>query len=173
MVYRWILGNGGNDVSGTRLFQSTTSVGNGAGTAETDLHVFTLPASTLVTDADAIRILTWVQCLNNNNSKRARVYFGATTIGDSTQQNFNNVAFLIEAWVFRTSATAQKALVGAAQPNVNTSWATAEGGGLNTSTPAEALSGTVSIRITGQSVTVGNAGDVTALATVIDYFPAV
>jgi len=155
-----------------RLFESTTTVGNAADTNEADLHTFTLPAGRLAKNGDAVFIRTWVQNLNNTNAKRTRVYFGGTTIGDSTAQNFNNVGFYIEAIIFRTGAATQKAICAAVQPNVDVTWGTAAGGGFNPTTPSETLSGTVSIRITGQSTAAAGPNDVVALATTIDYLPA-
>ena len=162
----------GSAVIVTRLFESTTTVGNAADTNEADLHTFTLPANTLTKNGDAILIRTWIQCLASGNAKQAQVYFGSTVIGNSTQQTFNNVGFFVDAMVFRTGAATQLAVCDAVQPNMNAAWSVAAGGGLNTSTPGETLSGTVSIRITGRSPIAGEADAVSALATTIDYLPA-
>lgn len=155
-----------------RLYQTQTSVGLAANTSEQSLHAFTIPAGTLAANGDAIHLRTWYQAAANANTKYAKIVYGATTIMDSTDETYNNIGFIVEAMVFRISATVQKALVSAYQPNVNVTYATAAGGGFNISAPAETLSGTVVIDVRAQSDG-GAANDWIALATVIDYLPAV
>lgn len=155
-----------------RLFQTTTAVGNDANTDEKTLHQYTLPAGKLATNGDAVRIRTWIQHAANANNKTTLVYFGASTVCVPTGQTYNNVAFVIDAWVFRVNGTTQLGLGSGLQPNIDAAWSTAAGGGLTLSAPAETLSGTVLIKITGQSSVAGTADDVKALATVIDYLPA-
>lgn len=160
----------GGDVGLSRLFVTTTTVGN-VGLAETTLASFAIPGGTLAVNGDAVVLTAWIQCAGNNNGKRTKVIYGGTTIGDSTAQGFNGVGFVITAVVFRTGATTQKAISGILQPNVNASWAIAAGGGFNTSTPGETLSGPVTISITGQSTNVGADNDVQLLAMAIDKIP--
>jgi hypothetical protein len=156
----------------TRLFENLTTVGNIANQTEQELHVFTVPAGTLVADGDALHLRSWVQCAANANSKVVKVRFGGSVLATTTGANFNNVAFVIDVWVFRTGAATQKAIGTGVQPNVEASWAVAAGGGFNVTTPGETLSGTVSMRVTGQSTVAGTADDIRVLATVIDYLPA-
>lgn len=155
-----------------RLFQNITTVGLAASVAEQVLHTFDVPANTLVNVGDAIRIRTWIKCAGNFNNKGAKVYFGATVLGDSTQQTFNNVGFAVDAYVFRVSSSAQKAILHALQPNVNASWSVAAGGGFDDSAPAEDLTAPVTVKVTGISAVAGAANDIQALETVIDFLPA-
>ena len=161
------------DVTVERLHQNTTTVGLAANTSEQALHTFILRAGKLVNAGDTVRIRTWVRCAATANNKAIKVYFGGTVIGSSTGQTFNNVGFDIEAYIFRVTQTTQKALCVAVQPNIDAAWSIATGGGLNTSAPAEDLSGAVTISIAGISSVAGAANDIQVLATVIDYITAV
>ena len=155
-----------------RLFENTVTVGNTATTNEEDLHTFTVPAGRLVATGDAIFIRSWVFNAANANSKRTRVYFGSTLIGDSTALGSNNNWWAFEALIFRTGAATQKSVLTAHNIGNDSAWNTAAGGALNGTSPTETLSGTVDIRITGTSPITGAANDVQVYATTIDYLPA-
>lgn len=155
-----------------RLFQNITTVGLAALTSEQVLHTFNVPANTLVNTGDALRIRTWIKCLNNGNNKGAKVYFGGTVLGDSTGQTFNNVGFTVDAYVFRVASTTQKAILTAVQPNVNSAWSIAIGGGFDDSAPSEDLTTPITVKVTGVSAVAGGLDDIQVLETVIDYEPA-
>ena len=157
--------------SASRLYTNLTTVGNTATTVAEDLHTFLLSRNVLTTNGDAIRIRTFLQTAANGNSKAFTVVFGGTVVITTTSQTFNNVAFPVDVWIFRTGAATQKAIGYGLQPNVNAAWSVAAGGGFNPTTPGETLSGDVAIRITGQSPVAGAANDCTVLATIVDYIP--
>lgn len=137
------VGSGGATaaVSGV-LSVNTTQAGTGADTNETDLWTYTLPANTLTRNGDAVRITAWGSLGADANTKTGRLYFGSTVI--STLSTTNNAGiWRFDAVIVRTSATAQlsDALVSA-----GTALGTA-----TVTTPSEALSGAVVIKVTGQN----------------------
>lgn len=110
----------------------------GANTTETTAWTFDLPANSLSATNDLLYITCWFKTAANANTKRFRVYFGATAIVDTTAIAFNNVIGLIQCWVGRTGAATQNAL---------TYWQTAVVGFNPTlATPAETLSGAVTVK---------------------------
>lgn len=59
-----------------------TTVGN-VGTGEDDLQTYTMPANTLATTGDSIRLETQFSVVNNANQKRVKFYFGGTALFDT------------------------------------------------------------------------------------------
>lgn len=75
---------GGSAPTGPRVLSSIFSnAGNAAGSGDTDLHSYTVPANTLATDGDFIAGRMAVTFANNANNKRFRVLFGGTAIFDT------------------------------------------------------------------------------------------
>lgn len=143
------------------LFTSTTAVSN-VSTTETDLITYSLPANTLSANGQAVRITAYFTTANNANNKTLRLYFGATLLYDSGAVAFANRSHKIEAMVIRTGATAQAG----AGTYVDSSGSV---GMRAWSTPAETLSGAVTIKGTGTSGTASS--DVTQVAMVVEWVP--
>lgn len=137
---------------------NVTPVSN-VGTAETDLMTFTLPANALGVNGTGVRITVWLTTAANGNTKTSKVYFGGTVLRTRSAAD-NNVLFVYQAEVFRVSATTQVANAAFANPT--------DAGWVATS-PAETLSGAVTIKVTGQSGTGSN--DVTATMMLIEALP--
>lgn len=131
-------------VGGT-LNTSTTQTGNTAST-ETDLYSFSVPASTLLTNGNALHLECGGTFAGSaNTDKRLRVKYGATTLYDSGALAITSAAsWTLLANVLRTGAATQK---GSAAFNSSSSVLTASAG---YSAAAETLSGAVTIKITGQ-----------------------
>lgn len=137
-------------------------VGN-VGTGEDNLMTYTLPASALGTTNDFIEINGFGSLAANANTKRVRVYFGATVILDTTALALNSGNWQFTARVYRTGAATQyaeadwsKTVAGAAILVQNTN-------------PAETLSGTVLVRVTGEGVA---NNDIVQNSMTIRWFPA-
>lgn len=156
----------------TTLFQDSTTVGNPANTNETDLHTYTMPGGTLAADGDSVMVYSVVFNANTGNNKQTRLRFGGTVVGDSTVLSVTNNWWVIRAIIMRTSATTQKSACWVSNVANGAAWNSAAGGNMNSTTPAETLSGSVVIRVTGQSNTTGAANDVQVLLTVITKIPA-
>lgn len=127
------------------LNTGTTQVGNTAGT-ETDLYSFSVPASTLLTNGNALHLDCGGTFAGTANvDKRIRVKFGATTLYDSGTLAITSAsAWKIQADVLRTGAATQKGSVGFQ----SSSSVLAASAGY--ATAAETLSGAVTIKVTGQ-----------------------
>ena len=136
--------------TGSRRFGSilldsvnTTQQGTPANTTETTLATYTMPASTLVTDGQMIRIHAYGSIANNANSKTIRIKFGGTTIATENTSDASKDSWAIDCVVIRTGAATQKAMY------FVTSDVTLNGP-VPTS-PTETLSGAVTIVVTGQN----------------------
>jgi hypothetical protein len=151
------------------LFHSFTQVAT-VGTGEETAYTFSLLGNSLVTDGSYVVIRTWSTAGATATNKQLKVKFGATTISDSTANNFASGALLwTECTVMRTGAATQRAwCVG----TDGVSGALNVGGSTNTwktmSTPGETLTGAVAILVTQQSATAANQ---TANGAIITWYP--
>lgn len=127
----------------TVLDVETTQVGN-VGTGEDQLYSYTLPASTMATDEQSVRLRFSGSFANNANSKTLRVKFGATTIFTRAITTPTiTTSWTCDCEIIRLTNTTQKA---------NCSFNGGDGLALATlSSPAETLSGTVAIVVTGEA----------------------
>lgn len=126
----------------------TTQRANGT-TVETTFSSYSLPASSLAVNGQSIRITAWGSLANNGNTKTIRIKFGGTTILTAAT-TIGNGGWTATAHVFRTGAATQKAtgqaiVGGAVSAIIN-----------NPTSPAETLSGAVTVVSTGQSGTAGS-----------------
>lgn len=156
-------GAGRAKVCGTLKTISTTSANSGS--AETDLHSFTLLGNTLAADGDSIRsTMTW-KTFGNSNLKTIKVKFGATTVVDSSTGTANLVWLTVIVTITRKSATTQVASF-IFMPSIGTGWSSPYGGEVDCS---ETLSGSVILKATGQGT---STNDVTQIQTIVEYLPA-
>lgn len=121
-------------------------------TTETDMTSKAMPAGDLLADLDGYFIRAGGAFAANINSKRVRMYFGATVIADTGSVVLNGGRWYIEGRLYRSSSTTQKAF-----SNGHTTLA-----GLiefsSATTPAEILGNSITIKCTGQG---GATSDVT------------
>lgn len=138
-------------VGGT-LTTSTAANCTIADTNETNLWTYSLPASTLNANGRGLRVTAFGNTAANANTKRVRLYFGATAISDTAAIAANSAGWKVRFDLLRTSATAQVA--------VGEWFVTGTSATVNTFvTPAETLSGAVTIKATGLNGT-ANANDI-------------
>lgn len=147
------------------LTASTTSAQTGANTTETDLWTYVMPANTLATDGHSLHITAFGTLANNGNTKTIKLYFGSTVL----TVNYGAAgtgSWRAEADVFRTGAATQVAQGTLSYFN---------GAGTETvasrtvvTTPAETLSGAVTIKVSGTNGT-ASAGDIVFLASRVDF----
>jgi hypothetical protein len=128
------------------FYGDTTSTGN-VGAGEDTLQTYTLPANTLITNGQRITFRATGSVANNANAKRVRIKFGATTIYDTgalpTSAAFDWVA---DGEITRRGATSQVASV------VFTTSNSTIPAKVDSTLPAETLSGTVTLLVTGEAV---------------------
>ena len=139
--------SGGGGSSAGRLFKSlnaNTSASGNTGSGEDNLMTYTIPADTLNTNGDQIDFTMTFTFAANANSKRVKLYYGATTIFDSGAQNQNSGSMEIRGTIVRTGATTQ--LISFSQNNDASSFTIRSG----YTTAAETLSSTVVLKATGE-----------------------
>lgn len=84
---------------------SPNQVGTIANTTETDLNVTTVAANTLANIGDFILLLASINYANNANTKRVRLYFGATNFYDTGAIVATNLEQQLFCFMFRNGAT--------------------------------------------------------------------
>lgn len=124
---------------------NTTTVGN-VGVGEDDLMTYSLPANSLATNGDYIEGKAALTFAANANAKRVRCYFGATKLYDSTSQIQSGGSMEVTWTIVRTGATTQRAIA------KDVTDATLFTDDATYTTPAETLSGAVTIKCTGEAV---------------------
>lgn len=129
-------------------------------TGEDDLHSYTIPANMLNADGQSIEVEAVVACAANGNNKQVKLKYGATTIADSGVIAQNGGSMVLRARITRTAAATQRAL-----GTVSASTYVAP---LFT-TPAETLSGTVVLKLTGEGT---DTNDLVAKVTSIKWASA-
>lgn len=140
------------------LHTNTTQAATIADTNETNLWTFTLPANSLNRDGVGLRITTGGVLGATANNKTLKLYFGASQIA-SLSTTANASGWRMGGIVLRTGAATQRAngdiFIGLGVLNITQS------------APAETLSGTVLIRMTGQNA-VAAAGDIVYNEAVVE-----
>jgi hypothetical protein len=144
----------------TKLFSSATTVST-TGLAEETLLSYTLPASTLAVNSRGLRITTRGVLAANGNTKTIKLYFGSTVL--ATSSGAGTSVWAMTGMVYRTGAATQLGFADQAMSGIAI-WTP----GANTA-PAETLTGTVLIKVTGTGPT--TIGDVTANLLVVEMVP--
>jgi hypothetical protein len=143
-------------IGGVIFADTGPRVNSGAG--ETDLSTTSLPANSLSANSKGIKVYAWGTCANSAGSKIIRLYFGGTsvlgtlcTLTAATASERWYVEYILQ----RRDATNQRAL-GHVQTDEN---GLAVVNRITTATPAETLSGAITIRSTGTAAS-GGASDI-------------
>jgi hypothetical protein len=124
------------------------NVGN-VGAGEDNLHSYSLPAATLTNDGQVLRYTAWGTYAADADSKHVRCYFGATAVANGAAATTNGGGWRVVFEVIRTAAATQRA----SGWYVHTDAAGAEVHALTNTAPAETLSGAITVKCTGESVT--------------------
>ncbi len=124
------------------------NVGTDADTVEKILGTFTLPGGTLASEVEAVKITAFGTWATGTDSRRIRLYFGATVVLDANQIHYAVSSWRVSALVLRDGAASQVALgegIIGADPTID------EVRDLLSTTPAETMSGDIVIKVTGQN----------------------
>jgi hypothetical protein len=129
------------------LWSSYTDVGN-VGAGADDLHSYSMPGATLATDGRGLLVKQWGTLAANANNKRVALLFGATTLVTTSLAGHNGGHWYAEATILRSGSGNQRAvgrlhLLDGAAASTHYQLYT---------TPAETLSGAVTIKATGEGV---------------------
>jgi len=125
------------------LVVNTTAVGN-VGTGADDLMTYALAAGLVGTNGWGLEVVAAFALADNANNKQVKLYFGATAVITLTTSAWQNEALILRATIIRTGATAQVAL-GEHQIKAT------GGQKVEITTPAETLSGAITIKATGEA----------------------
>jgi hypothetical protein len=128
-------------------FASVPDNGTGnVGAGEDDLFTYTLPGGTLWRNGQGVEIHAWGTTAANANTKRLRVYFGATVVADTGAVAANADEWTVIVRVYRRGPTVQYAVITASKfngaPITGTTTFTA---------PAETLASDITIKCTGEA----------------------
>lgn len=138
------------------LTTSVTAVGN-VGTGEDDLITYSLPANSLASNGQAIRIHAWGTMAGNANDKIFRFYFGATTgisvtlIPFATASNLVTGQWMLEALVIRTGSSAQSIIAKFTQLSGGTANIRDMVLTRNVASATETDTGAITVKCTGQA----------------------
>lgn len=148
-----------------RLHSNVTPAASLASNPEQDLMTYSLPASTLRTDGQAIRITMTGTCVSSSRSKTVRVYFGAAApaglvFGPTTSTGFT--AWQAKLTILRTGAATQ-IINGIHQYSTI---AQAEGVPV---AATETLANAITIKATATVGGAAVAGDITMTSMVIEF----
>lgn len=143
-----------------RLASGYASVGTPAATTETDLQTYAMPGATLATDGQTIHVRAGGTLAATTRSRTVRAYFGATVLSSVAMSANTTLLWTIDIMLVRTGAATQTAYaVFFPAGSVGSNYITTR------TTPAETLSGSVTIKVTGQVGGTPVANDITC-----DYF---
>lgn len=157
----------GRAVAGGALKTNVTATGN-VGTGEDTLHTYTLPASTLSADGQSVEFEYLMTFATGMASKRVRVYFGSTTIYDSTAMTQSGGAMRIQGRITRTGAATQVCTVTLSNVTASTFASV-----MTYTAATETLSGALTLKATGESAGMGTAdNDVVQRSSVVNWIAA-
>lgn len=134
-----------------RLQTNSTSVGTGVATTETNLQTITIAASALAV-GDVVKIRAAGTGAGSAGTRTAKIYFGSTALS-TVSIGAGGAIWAFDAWVIVTGASAQKGV---------------ESG--TVTSPAEAISGTITVKTTGTTTDAGD--EVTSLLLTVEIVPA-
>lgn len=140
---------------------NTTAVGN-VGTGEDDLITFSVPANTLATNGDRIQFQMAGTFAANANAKQVKIKYGATTLLATGALLFNGADWTATGTIIRTGAATQKAYCNFVSGSTLLS-STAD-----YTTPAETLSGAVTLKATGEAT---SNNDITQELNIVEFHP--
>lgn len=147
---------------------NTTPVGTGAVTTEVDLQTVSISANAL-TVGDIVRITAAGTSSGGSGAKWAKLYFGGTQIG-FCDGDVSMVDWWFQASAVVTGASAQKFTTFGAFETTNASWV-ARLVAPAISSPAIAISGSITVKTTGQTPS-SAADEVTSEMLTVELIPA-
>jgi hypothetical protein len=132
-----------------------TAAGNGspADTNENDLKTYTLPANSLATNGDLVRVTMSFRCAANATTKRIQIKFGGTMLLDSSAIAHNGSVINVIVYIVRTGASAQYCQGIVNETATHDVWSTAITGDVNF--PADPAKDLTAAQIIKATVTLG------------------
>jgi hypothetical protein len=127
-----------------RLVTNTTPVSN-SGSGETDLITYSVPGGTLAGDGQSLSVLAWGTITSNSALKTIKFKWGGTVLTPFNATTASIGDWWISAVIVRLGATSQHVI----QSGGGNGGASGVGGDF--ATAAETLSGSVTLKLTGQS----------------------
>lgn len=142
---------------------NSTVAGNTADTNEDNLMTYSLPGNAMSANNKGVRITAWGDGVSTADVTTVKVYFGATAVVTKvlTASQANTWKAVVE--VLRTGATTQIAT------GILHNGGTAQSFVHSNASPAETLSGAVTIKCTGQRATTSSANSVRQLGMIVEF----
>lgn len=144
------------------LSTSLTAVGTGADVTEDTLHTYSMPAGTLGTNGNGVRVTCWGSTGANGNNKTMKLYFGASSISTGAIAA-NAQTWFLKLLVLRTGAATQivqgEGVSGTASVTPVAVY--------NNSAGTDNLAAAVTIKCTGQNGT-ASANDIIATGMLVE-----
>lgn len=154
-------GTGRGKLGGVLKTIATTS--SNVGASETDLHSYTVPASTLASDGDSLRFTMAFTLTSSGNNKIVRVKWGSTTLITSQTVAGTTTSVVVTGTITRTGASTQVAATFIGMPLAMAATFGEEAAGSAT------LSGSVTLKATGQG---GASNEITQVSSIVEFLPA-
>jgi len=142
-----------------------TAVGN-VGTGEDNLITYSLPASSLGTNGDFVEIEAWGTLVVDAGTKNIKLYFGSTVIKSYLGLTTETSVWRFSAIVIRTGAATQDAIAFGPTGDI-TSTGIIQSNFTQFTTPAETLSGAITIKCTGEGV---NNNDIVQEGMIVKWY---
>ena len=146
------------------LFQSTTSVGNGADTTQDVLKTFSVPANTLRNVGDRLRMRAGGTFAATTDAKTLAVRWGGGNLNSFGVSTVSQVTWRIELDIMKTGSNAQSWL----QLTASNSQTVA---GTTGATP-RVDTAAILLEVTGQNTTAPTAGSIACSFFTVDFMPA-
>ena len=159
-VYRAI--RGGSDIKLGGLLDINTTSASNVGVGSTDMIEYTLPANTLTTTGDILKIEAWGVYAANANNKTVTLEFGGQTILTTGSIAANAGSWKITASIIRTGASTQEIITEIISSNSSVTDSVTRTAGTQT------LSNDLTIKCTS---TGGADDDITQYSLLTNLFP--
>jgi hypothetical protein len=143
------------------LYSSTTTVGN-VGAGEDDLSSFTVPAGTLATDGDFLRIVAWGEFAANANAKQVKAKFDTHQMFATGSLALNGSSWRMDVTISRISAATQRGSVG---------WFSSDAlllASAGTSNPSRTLANALIFNLTGEAT---SNDDIIQRGMIVEFVP--
>jgi hypothetical protein len=143
------------------LYSSTTVVGN-VGAGVDTLDTYTVPAGTLSTNGDFLRICAWGEFAANANTKQVKADFDTHTLFASGGLALNGTSWRLDVTLSRVSATTQRGTAG---------WVSSDTllrGSSATTNPARTLANALVFKITGEATA---NDDIIQRGMIVEFIP--
>lgn len=149
------------------LNSDTTPNGTSTSTAETDLTTYAMPGGTLANDGDSVRVTASGTLAATTRNRTVRFYFGATALEAFASANASNIYWQVHATITRIDGTNQRTCISMSMGQSGAAAAIRQ----TTTDTTETLSGSVTIKTTGEVGGTPVANDIVCNLFLVEHLP--